>query len=131
MKWASTIKKKAQPYWRQRPAFQAPSLRFPQSAAVGLGGGMANSPVFSQLLAEVLGCEVNVASTPHTSCLGAAMCGAVAASIHDNLFTAARVMAGRSVCCQPTPATHAEYLDVYERWTTAQDAVDHLSRHLA
>ena len=103
----------------------------PQSAAVGLGGGMANSPVFSQLLAEVLGCEVNVASTPHTSCLGAAMCGAVAASIHDNLFTAARVMAGRSVCCQPTPATHAEYLDVYERWTTAQDAVDHLSRHLA
>lgn len=100
-------------------------------AAVALGGGMARSQFFAQLLADVLGAPVQVAAAPETSCAGAAMCAAVGAGVYDDLTAAAMGMARWRQAAEPQRVAYAEYLDLYERWQLARRCLAELSQQIA
>lgn len=61
--------------------------------ALDLVGGHAESPVLSQLYADMMGKPVQRCSWPDRTLLGAAMIGAVAAGVYPDLNAAAREMA--------------------------------------
>ncbi|HEX5065992.1 MAG TPA: NAD(P)-dependent oxidoreductase [Myxococcota bacterium] len=58
-------------------------------------GGLARSAAFTQILADTLGCEIDVPAEPGASAFGAALCAAVGAGAFPDLESAARA------CVQP------------------------------
>jgi len=82
----------------------------PVERVIVLGGG-SRSPVWCQILADVLRRPVEVVSEAESTCLGAGMLAAVAAGIHVSLPVAAEAMSGISRRYEPAPATS----DVYDR----------------
>ncbi len=98
--------------------------------ALRLGGGLATSALFAQILADVLGIPVEVAAVPSVSAHGAAVCAASGTGFYADILEAAQSM--RQVGSQrlPRPVAQAEYLDAYERWVQAYEALSGLSRTL-
>jgi len=98
--------------------------------ALRLGGGLAASAMFSQILADVLGMPVEVAAVSPVSAQGAAVCAAAGAGFYADILEAANCMRQAGVERLPRPAAQAEYLDAYERWVQTYEALRQLSRAL-
>jgi len=80
-----------------------------------LGGG-ARSRLWAQMRADVMGTPVCVPHTVDTSAVGAAMLAAVAAGIHDDLETCARLVTARAELVDPDAGRGIAYAEAYHRY---------------
>jgi sugar (pentulose or hexulose) kinase len=85
-------------------------------AEVVLAGGVARSPLLSQLRADVLGRRVHVCAEPDVSLMGAAMIALIGCGIHRSPGDAAAAMAQDWTVCDPDPPTAARYEDLFAEW---------------
>jgi autoinducer 2 (AI-2) kinase len=116
---------------RERLAGFAPG---PSAGTVHLAGGMARSPFWAQLVADVTGAPVAVAASPDTSACGAALCAGVAAGVFLDLDAAARDAAARARTLEPDHERSAQYEDVYAGWRrlcVARAASEPVAREIA
>lgn len=77
-------------------------------------GGGSRSPLWCQIMADVLRRPVEVSHETETTCLGAGMLAAVGAGLHANLFEAASSMSGVGQTFRPHEPTCAAYDPFYE-----------------
>jgi len=85
-------------------------LNDPVERIIVLGGG-SRSPVWCQIIADIMRRPVEVVREPESTCLGAGMLAAVATGLHPDIDTAAVAMSG--VSRRHEPADEAS--DTYER----------------
>ena len=86
------------------------------SPVLHLGGGMARSSLFAQILADVTGKKVRRCAPPHVSLMGAVAAAAVAAGLQPNLTKAAVTFAPQWIEVGPDPSDTLEYEDYYQQW---------------
>ena len=100
-----------------------------------LMGGGARSPLWCQIVADVLGRPVQVAREAEATCLGAGVLAAAAAGLHDGIEAAADAMSGSGRTYEPDGGRGRVYdglYDVYRRiypalrdeFTRLQEAMD-------
>jgi L-ribulokinase len=90
------------------------------------GGLPEKNKLLMQIVADVTGREILLAESPHTSALGAAMWGAVAAGSsrggYDSIVEAAKKMARvKKERYTPNTDNHRVYLDLYKEYVTLQE----------
>jgi len=93
-------------------------------AAIGslaVGGGMSRSGFFTQIVADVVDRRVEVAASPETSALGAAVLAASAAGLHASPAAALAAMTAGGSSRSPNARTSAGYDDYYARWCAMSD----------
>jgi len=90
-------------------------------ARLALGGGMSRSALLAQILADVVDRPVDVARTPETSALGAAMLAFAAIGTYGSIAEAMEAMAPGGRIVVPRAADSAEYEDYYMRWCQLSD----------
>ncbi len=104
-------------------------VRRVHAAIAGLGevveemrlvGGAAESPLWAQIRADVLGLPVRRMPVRDASALGAAMLAAVAAGLFPDVVTAAQAMSGGGELLCPDAAAHARYEEVYAAFERMQ-----------
>ena len=88
-----------------------------QPDTVNLCGGLARSPLFAQIVADVCQRKVHVPTVREASSLGAAICAAVGAGLYPNLVSAARAMVHWEPTVEPDPANARVYKGLYRQWT--------------
>ena len=86
------------------------------SPILHLGGGMARSSLFAEILAGVTGKRVRRCAIPHVSLMGAVAAASVAAGLHSNLAEAAQAFAPQWIDAEPDPSDTLEYEDYYQQW---------------
>lgn len=80
-----------------------------------LGGG-ARSPLWCQIIANVLGRTVKLAREQESTALGAGIHAAAAAGLHASLRDAADAMTGVHRSFEPDPQSHARYATIFEAY---------------
>jgi autoinducer-2 kinase len=90
-------------------------------ASIAFGGGGARSPLWAQLLADVLRQHVRVPPVTEASALGAAILAGVGVGAFDDAATTAAALAAGGRVHQPDPAAAAVYDDCFGRWRRAYE----------
>lgn len=88
------------------------ALAEPVSEVIALGGG-SRSPVWCQIIADVMQRSVSVVSEPESTCLGAGMLAAAAIGIHESIESAAKCMSGTGLSYEPRAAAAVAYERLY------------------
>ncbi|MCK5751750.1 MAG: autoinducer-2 kinase, partial [Mycobacterium sp.] len=99
-----------------------------QPESVVFAGGAAKSPVWSQIVADVLGLPVRVPVVKEASALGGALCAGVGAGIYPDLPSAAGELVRWESEYQPQAANAAVYDALTERWRVAYASQLELAR---
>ena len=86
------------------------ALTSPITEIIAHGGG-SRSPVWCQVIADVMQRRVSVVREQESTCLGSGMLAAAAVGIHDSIPAAAEAMSGTSVSYDPDP----KQTEVYDR----------------
>jgi autoinducer 2 (AI-2) kinase len=94
-------------------------------SSLRLGGGMARSEVFAQILADVSGRALLVTNQPETTAVGAAVLAAAAAGLHASPEQALAGMTHHQ-CVEPDMKASASYDDGYDRWTALAASLEAL-----
>jgi len=68
-------------------------------------GGLSKNDIFVQTHADVLGIPIGLPETKEAVLLGAAMMGANAAGLHDNLEKTTKAMSGEAKFVEPNPGS--------------------------
>jgi autoinducer-2 kinase len=89
--------------------------------SIVFGGGGARSPLWAQLLADVLRQGVRVPPVTEASALGAAILAGVGVGAFDDAATAAAALAAGGRRYQPDLAAAAVYDDCFGRWRRAYE----------
>ena len=92
-------------------------LRFckrPQT--IRLTGGATNSEVWAQMFADVFQIPVEIPAGTELGCLGAAICGAVAAGVYPDYEQACRNMVTINRVYRPNPELSRVYAEKYDRY---------------
>ena len=84
-------------------------------------GGLSRSPLFTQLLADVLDRPVAVGATSEASALGAALCAGVGAGVFDDLRAAADALVQIDREHAPATGERDRYADLYPRWREVRE----------
>lgn len=92
------------------------------SDEVVFAGGAAKSPVWSQIVADVLQVPVRIPEVKEATALGAALCAGAGIGIFDDLASAGRSVAKWERTLEPNKANEAIYDEVYDRWQRAYPA---------
>lgn len=101
-------------------AFSSQGL--PLDSVRACGGLAQKNPILMQIYANVLGHEIRVADSSHTSGLGAAMFGGLAAGVFDSMEQAAQSMARlQEKTYLPDPQQVAAYNQLYELYLELHD----------
>jgi len=87
-------------------------LERPIEHILALGGG-SRSPLWCQILADVLRRPVSVTKEVESTCLGAGMLAAAASGMHDGIREAAAAMSGTSARFEPDGKSTARYDRLY------------------
>ena len=87
---------------------------------IGLGGGIARSQVFNRILADVLGREVMLSSTPDATAIGASLIAWTAIGETPSLSEAATRRSRDNTRLKPNPQSALEYEDRYQEWLRTQ-----------
>jgi autoinducer 2 (AI-2) kinase len=95
-----------------------------------LGGGMSRSALFAQIVADVIDRPVDVARSPETSAVGAAMPAFVSAGVYGSVREAAGVMAAGGRTVEPRLAASAVYEDCYARWCALSDELARIASEI-
>lgn len=99
-------------------ARQAPSV-------IRMGGGAANSAVWSQMFADVLNLPIQqVSGVRELGALGCAMAAGVAAGIYTDYSQAAQAMVRMGTPILPDPDRHAIYQSKFETYQAISSALD-------
>ena len=85
----------------------------PVEHLVALGGG-SRSPLWCQIVADVMQRPVSVAQETESTCLGAGMLAAAACGIHGSIQEAAEAMSGTNARFEPDDERSARYDKLYE-----------------
>jgi L-xylulokinase len=101
-----------------------------KTRAVRLAGGAANSPVWSQIFADVFRLPVETVAARELGTLGAAMAAAVAAGVYPDLKAAARKMMKIGARFEPDPATSAIYQKKYASYRKVSAALEGVWKEL-
>ncbi len=104
--------------------FRAQGLR-PESAA--LSGGAANSPVWRQIMAEVLGIPLYTVNTTEGAAFGAAILGAVGVGAFPDVPTACAQMIRPELRIEPEADRVALYERLYATYRTMYPALRELN----
>ena len=96
------------------------------ATSVHLGGGMAQSSLFAQTLADVLGRTVTH-HTAHVSGGGAALCAAVAAGRWTSLGEAAAAAGEHFTLVEPDRLNAAQYGDLFHRWQRLRQRLERMA----
>jgi xylulokinase len=80
-----------------------------------LGGG-SRSPLWCQIIADVLGRSVKLVREQESTALGAGIHAAAALGLHSDLRAAADAMTGIDRTFEPDLAAHARYRDIFEAY---------------
>jgi L-ribulose-5-phosphate 4-epimerase len=91
----------------------AVSGKMPQE--VWLNGGITRSPLWTQIISDVLGCTVHVNASSEATALGAAICAGVGAGLFPNLTAGAQALTRMFREHQPGPDFPA-YQALYSDW---------------
>ena len=86
-----------------------------------IGGGMSQSRVWGELLADALGEPIERATTPESTALGAALCAGVAAGVWRDLAEAAATLE-TPARVEPRAAHAARYAELYPQWREWREA---------
>ncbi|GAB2734623.1 xylulokinase [Sinomonas soli] len=89
------------------------ALAEPVAEIIALGGG-SRSPVWCQIIADVMQRSVSVVREPESTCLGAGMLAASAVGLHDSVAAAAKAMSGLGVSYEPRPQQSTVYDRLYD-----------------
>lgn len=79
-------------------------------------GGAAKSPLWCQILSDVLGLPVRVPKVKEATALGAAILAAYGAGLYESIFAAAEKMVGWERTCTPNMENHRVYSEIYPVW---------------
>ena len=94
---------------------------------IAIGGG-ANSPLWTQMLADACGKPVHISTTNEASALGAGMIAAAGAGWYDSIQGAAHAMEGNTRVIEPDPQCHQTYqrlLGIYRKLYHATRDINH------
>jgi L-ribulose-5-phosphate 4-epimerase len=80
-----------------------------------LGGGLTRSPLWTEMISNVMNCRVHVSASTEASALGAAICAGVGAGLYPDLVTGAQRLARISREHQPGPDS-STYQALYADW---------------
>jgi L-xylulokinase len=89
-----------------------------------LGGGMSQSTLFAQVVADAIDRPVEVARTPETTALGAAVLAAVALGVYSTTGEATAAMCGTRARYEPDLRASTEYEDHYAQWCAMAEAME-------
>jgi xylulokinase len=106
------------------------ALGEPVTDVIALGGG-SRSPVWCQIIADVMRRKVSVVREPESTCLGAGMLAAAAVGLHESIPAAAAMMSGVSTSFEPEPQTAATYDRLYEVYRDIYPSTRELFARLA
>jgi autoinducer 2 (AI-2) kinase len=81
-----------------------------------LSGGSAHSPVWCQILSDVMGKPVSTPLEKEGTSLGAAIYAAVGAGIYGDSSEAVSAVVKQGDSYEPNMANHEVYMDEYARW---------------
>jgi L-ribulokinase len=99
---------------------------------VALGGISQKSPLVMQITADVLDMPIKVAASEQCTALGAAMFGAVAAGIYDDVAAAQKKMgSGFTKTYKPNRRNAREYDALYRRYLTLGTSLEPQLRELS
>jgi len=79
-------------------------------------GGAANSPLWSQMLADVLGVVIRVPEVNEATALGAAICAATGTGHYPSIPAAAKAMVRVEKAFAPNPENALVYGKMYDQW---------------
>jgi len=79
-------------------------------------GGASKNPLWSQIMADVLGLPVHVPVVKEASALGAAICAGLAAGCYASLDDAARRTVRWEATYRPEKENEAVYKKIYGKW---------------
>ncbi len=96
-------------------------------ASLAMGGGMSRSALFTQVIADVIDRAVEVAASPETSAVGAAVLAAVAVGLHPSLDAARAAMTDGRRIVEPNARASADYEDHYARWCAMSDGFERMA----
>lgn len=85
-------------------------------AEVSFASGASKSPLWSQILADVLGIPVHVPVVKEATALGCAILAGYGVGIYDDISLTAKRLAKTEHTFTPDEANHALYMDLYEKW---------------
>lgn len=91
------------------------------STRVRLAGGATRSDLWNQIKADAHGRPLEVVESPAVGAVGAALMGAVAAGIDDDLDALARRLARVRAVVEPDPAATTRLDDLHDVFVTATD----------
>lgn len=92
-------------------------------------GGGARSPLWCQIMADVLGRPVDVAREPEATCLGAGILAAFGAGIFTSVQEAAAAMTGTGKRYVPNSEQSAKYDRIYDLYKDIYPALrEHFAR---
>jgi L-ribulokinase len=97
----------------------------PIKKVIAIGGVAKKSPFVMQTLADVLNKPIQVASADQACALGAAMCAAVAAGVHESMEAAQQAMgSGFDAEYQPRPDQVKTYESLYQKYVSLGNFVE-------
>ncbi|WP_199256300.1 xylulokinase [Mycolicibacterium mengxianglii] len=99
----------------------------PVSRFLATGGG-SRSPMWSQIIADVTGRQVDICAESETTALGAAMMAGCAVGIHSDLRAAAAAMTRTVKSIPPRPDIAEQYQAMYQRYLRIYPTVRELSQ---
>ena len=85
------------------------------ASKVAVGGGMIAASSWTEMLPNVLGRPIEVASSPNVTAAGANVTASAALDGHDSLLAEVEASAATTTL-EPRPVESAEYDDHYQRW---------------
>ena len=90
---------------------------------IGLGGGITRVPVFNRIVADVVGRDVMLSSTPDATAIGASMVARTAIGEAPSLSEAAVRRSPENARLDPDPQSALEYEDRYQEWLRIQESL--------
>jgi len=95
---------------------------------VYLGGGMAKSDAFTQILANVLNRKIYVADTYNSNAMGGFIAGLTALQEYPSLVDATIGTKSKLKMRPPNPSAALEYKDLYMEWKTMSSKLNSVSK---
>jgi xylulokinase len=95
-----------------------------------LGGG-SRSPLWCQIIANVLGRRVKLAREQESTALGAGIHAAAAVGLHQDIRAAAEAMTGVEKSFEPDAASHARYAEIFEAYRSIYPGLKNTFRLMA
>jgi len=95
-----------------------------------VGGGLTQSRVLIQIMADVLGMPVTSFETPWVTAYGIAMCAAVGAGVHVNLEQSISALQPASKIVEPDPQASEQYAALYDKWLKSAKWLNDLTDNL-